>query len=134
MTSSKPYLIRAIYEWIVDNQMTPHLLVDAAPEVVVPREYVENGRIVLNVAPLAVTGLLINNETITFNARFGGRPMNVMVPVDRVLAIYTRENGQGMMFAESEDGDGDEPPPTGGDDDSKDQGGRRKGPSLRVVK
>ena len=135
MTSSRPYLIRAIYEWIVDNDITPHLLVDAAAEVVVPREYVENGRIVLNVAPLAVSGLLISNEAVTFNARFGGRPMNVMIPVDRVLAIYTRENGQGMMFAESEDGD--EPPPSGGDDDGgggKGEGGRRKGPSLRVVK
>ncbi|MBK1672535.1 ClpXP protease specificity-enhancing factor [Ectothiorhodospira shaposhnikovii] len=134
MTSSRPYLIRAIYEWIVDNDMTPHLLVDAAAEVMVPRDYVENGRIVLNVAPLAVSGLLISNEAVTFNARFGGRPMNVMIPIDRVLAIYTRENGQGMMFAESEDGD--EPPPSGGDDGpgDKGEGGHRKGPSLRVVK
>ncbi|MBK1692702.1 ClpXP protease specificity-enhancing factor [Ectothiorhodospira mobilis] len=135
MTSSRPYLIRAIYEWIVDNGLTPHLLVDAAQDVVVPREYVEAGRIVLNVAPMAVNGLHIGNEEVTFSARFGGRPMNVQVPVERVLAIYTRENGQGMMFAEPEEGDGgDEPPPEGGDGPDGGDGGGRKGPSLRVVK
>ncbi|MFP4079257.1 MAG: ClpXP protease specificity-enhancing factor [Ectothiorhodospira sp.] len=136
MTSSRPYLLRAIYEWIVDNGLTPHLLVDAAQDVVVPRDYVEAGRIVLNVAPMAVNGLNIDNDEVTFSARFGGRPMNVQVPVDRVLAIYTRENGQGMMFAEPEDG-GDEPPPEGGEGPSgsgSEGGGGKKGPSLRVVK
>jgi stringent starvation protein B len=136
MTSSRPYLIRAIYEWIADNDMTPHLLVDAAPEVVVPREYVEAGRIVLNVAPMAVNALNIGNDEVTFSARFGGRPMNVIIPVDRVLAIYTRENGQGMMFAES--GDGEDPPPEGGGEDggpsTGESGPQKKGPSLRVVK
>ena len=128
MTSSRPYLIRAIYSWIVDNQMTPHLLVDAADDVVVPLEYVEAGRIVLNVAPMAVNGLAMENDQVSFSARFAGRPMNVFVPVERVLAIYARENGQGMMFNPQ---DGDEPPPG---EEAGDKPAPKSGPSLRVVK
>lgn len=128
MTSSRPYLIRAIYEWIVDNQLTPHLLVDAAEDVTVPRDYVENGRIVLNVAPMAVSALQMGNEEISFSARFGGRPMNICIPIPRVQAIYARENGQGMMFPAQEEGD----PPPG--EEEGDTPAPRKGPSLRVVK
>ncbi len=107
MTSSRPYLIRAMYDWIVDNDMTPYLLVDAAKdEVVVPRQYVENGRIILNIAPSAVNSLSLGNEEITFKARFGGAAMEVMLPVSAVMAIYARENGQGMMFSESDEGGG----------------------------
>jgi stringent starvation protein B len=99
MTSSKPYLIRALYEWILDNQMTPHLLVDANyPAAQVPLEFVTNGQIVLNVLPSAVHGLVIGNDWITFNARFGGIAREVMVPTEAVLGIFTRENQQGMMF------------------------------------
>lgn len=99
MTSSKPYLIRAIYEWILDNQMTPHLVVDASfPNTLVPMEFVENSRIVLNISPGAVNGLVIGNEWVQFNARFSGTAKEVMVPSEAVLGIFTRENGQGMVF------------------------------------
>lgn len=127
MSSSRPYLIRAIYQWIVDNGMTPYLLVDAGDEdMAIPRQYVEDGKIVLNIAPMAVRGLTLGNEEIEFNARFGGQPMEVVIPIANVLATYARENGQGMMFQDEND---DRPPPTGGDD--KEDSGR---PSLRVVK
>ncbi len=111
MTSSRPYLIRAMYDWIVDNGMTPHLLVDAEREgVIVPRQYVENGRIILNIAPSAVASLSLGNERIEFNARFGGAPMKVDLPVEAVMAIYVRENGQGMMFSEEGDDTSPQPP------------------------
>ena len=108
MTPSRPYLIRAMYQWIVDNGLTPHLLVDASSDTVaVPRQYMEDGKIVLNIGPMAVEALTLGNEDISFNARFNGEPMSVRVPIQYVLAIYTRENGQGMMFGD----DNDEPPP-----------------------
>ena len=108
MTPSRPYLIRAMYQWIVDNGVTPHLLVDASSDTVeVPRQYMEDGKIVLNIGPMAVEALTLGNEDISFNARFNGEPMSVRVPIQYVLAIYTRENGQGMMFGD----DNDEPPP-----------------------
>lgn len=129
MTSNRPYLIRALYEWLVDNQLTPHLLVDAAKEdVVVPTQFVEEGRIVLNVTPTAVRGLELGNDFITFNARFGGTPMDVVVPPDAVLGIYARENGRGMLFPDDPQGDGDDTPP---DDDPKPP---RDRPTLKVVK
>jgi len=132
MTSSRPYLVRAIYQWIVDNGLTPHLLVDAGnDDVLVPTQYIEGGRIVMNIAPMAVQGLTLGNEEVTFSARFGGKPMSVQVPVRRVLAIYTRENGQGMMFTD----EGDSGPSPGGPSDGGDgpqDGG--KGSHLRVVK
>jgi len=107
MTSHRPYLLRALYEWIADNGLTPHLLVDATrPGVQVPRHAVKDGRIVLNVAQRAVAGLEMTNDTIRFSARFGGVSHGVSVPVGAVLAIYARENGQGMALpAESEDAD-----------------------------
>ena len=109
MTPSRPYLIRAMYQWIVDNGMTPHLLIDASDDVVqVPQQFIENGKIVLNIAPMAVRTLTLGNEEVSFNARFGGSAMRVAVPIQHVLAIYARENGQGMMFGE-EDG---QPPPS----------------------
>jgi stringent starvation protein B len=127
MTSSRPYLIRAIYQWIVDNGLTPYILVDASDEeMMIPRQYVEDGKIVLNIAPMAIRSLTLGNDEITFNARFGGQPMEVAIPVSQVLATYARENGQGMMFQDEED---KQPPPTSGGD-GKDSGR----PSLRVVK
>jgi stringent starvation protein B len=127
MTSSRPYLIRAIYQWIVDNGLTPYILVDASDEdMVIPRQYVEDGKIVLNIAPMAIRSLTLGNDEITFNARFGGQPMEVAIPVSQVLATYARENGQGMMFQDEED---KQPPPSSGGD-GKDSGR----PSLRVVK
>lgn len=99
MTASKPYLIRAIFEWILDNQMTPHLVVDANyPGVSVPMEFVDDGRIVLNISPGAVQGLLIGNDWIEFNARFNGIAREVLLPAEAVVGIFTRENGQGMVF------------------------------------
>lgn len=101
MTSHRPYLLRALYEWIADNGMTPHLLVDATrPHVQVPVHAVKDGRIVLNVAERAVAGLQMSNDVIRFSARFGGVSHAVSVPVSAVLAIYARETGQGMALPE----------------------------------
>ncbi len=126
MTPSRPYLIRALYEWILDNGMTPYVLVDVtSDEVIVPQQYVENGRIVLNVNPSAVQNLQLGNELLELDARFSGQPMHVSVPVMSVMAIYARENGKGMVFTE-EDGGG-EPPPEPEKEETK-------RPALRVVK
>lgn len=101
MTSHRPYLLRALYEWIADNGMTPHLLVDASgPTVQVPRSAVKDGKIVLNVAERAVQRLEMGNDVIQFSARFGGVSQAVSVPVSAVLAIYARETGQGMALPE----------------------------------
>jgi stringent starvation protein B len=129
MSSNRPYLIRALYEWLVDNHQTPYFLVDAErDDTVVPRDFVEDGRIVLNLSPNAVRDLDLGNEWIRFDARFSGRSMEVIVPPDAVLGVYSRENGQGMLFPEAEppgDNDDEPPePPSGG-------GGR---PTLKVVK
>jgi len=98
-SSNKPYLIRALYEWILDNQGTPHLIVNADyPGVQVPREHVNNGEIVLNVSPHAVQGLVLENEEVHFNARFSGVARVIRVPVAAILAIIARENAQGMAF------------------------------------
>lgn len=130
MTSSRPYLIRALYEWIVENTCTPHLIVDAVqPGVEVPRSYVRDGKIVLNVAPRAVTDLVLGNDAIAFSARFGGTPMAVSIPIAAVEGIYARENGQGMVFPAEDP----EPPPA-----SDASGATRPvpagGPRLRVIK
>lgn len=103
MTSNRPYFLRALNEWILDNGMTPHLLVDAEfPGAMVPRRFVQDGRIVLNISPAAVQGLVLGLEEIVFSARFSGKPENIRVPVAGVLAIYARENGKGMIFPEEE--------------------------------
>lgn len=95
----RPYLLRAFYEWLLDNQLTPHLVVDVTlPGVLVPMEYARDGQIVLNIAPRAVGNLELANEEVSFNARFGGVPRQVSVPMAAVLAIYARENGAGTMF------------------------------------
>jgi stringent starvation protein B len=126
MTSSRPYLIRALHEWVLDNDMTPYLLVDATQEGVdVPRQSVQDGKIILNISPQAVQGLVLSNDRVEFNARFGGVSSYISVPVAAVLAIYARENGRGMVFAEEE---GDGGPPEGPDDEPP------KRPSLKVVK
>jgi len=101
MTSSRPYLLRALNEWIVDNSLTSHIVVDANQDnVVVPLDYVESGKIVLNVSPFAVQNLAIDNEFVTFSARFSGKAMSISVPINAVMAIYAKENGQGMVFAD----------------------------------
>ena len=96
--STKPYLIRAIYDWCTDAGFTPYIAVAVDEGVRVPAEFVANGEIVLNVSALATTRLLIDNEAISFQARFGGVPREVYVPMGRVIAVYARENGQGMAF------------------------------------
>jgi len=99
MTSLKPYLIRSIYEWIIDNHLTPHLLVDAENfDSVLPEDYIEEGKIVLNVRPEAIQGLVLGNEEIQFDARFSVQPIHIVTPVAAILAIYARENGRGMVF------------------------------------
>jgi stringent starvation protein B len=146
MTSHRPYLLRALAEWIADNDMTPHLLVDATQAgVQVPASAVKDGRVVLNIAQRAVANLTIGNDAVSFSARFGGVSYPVMVPISAVLAIYSRETGQGMALPEDvgaasgassaaaadvelDDASGDapitpdDPPPAG------------KRPHLRIVK
>lgn len=103
MTSNRPYLVRALYEWILDNGLTPHLLVDASrPGAVLPAQFVQDGKIVLNIGPSAVRALVLGNERISFNARFGGVAMDVTVPAEAVMGIYARENGRGMLFPDEE--------------------------------
>jgi stringent starvation protein B len=133
LPSTRPYLIRALYEWCSDNGFTPYVAVKVDQSVQVPREYVQGGEIVLNVSMDATSSLKLGNEFIEFKARFGGKPRDIMVPIERVMAIYARENGQGMAFPVSDDeaaasatlsavtvqdapvGEGDEPtPPTPG--------------------
>ncbi|MGH8506662.1 MAG: ClpXP protease specificity-enhancing factor [Stenotrophobium sp.] len=101
--SRRPYLIRAIHQWATDNRYTPHLLVAADyPGVVVPREFVQENRITLNIGPMAVQALDIGAEPIWFSARFGGHPFEVQVPTGAVLAIFAKENGEGVVFGEVE--------------------------------
>lgn len=124
MTPLKPYLIRSIYEWILDNELTPHLLVDAEAEgTTLPQDSIEDGKIVLNVRPQAIQGLTLGNEHIEFNARFGGNPIHIVVPIQAIMAIYAKENGKGMIF-DQEDSGNDEPPPPK----------KSNKPQLRVVK
>lgn len=126
MTSSRPYLVRAIHEWIVDNSLTPQLLVDAQTTGAhVPMDYIQDGKIVLNISATAVRDFQISNEYLTFSARFSGKPFSIEVPIKAVLAVYAAENGVGMAFKGEDD---DNVPPEGPDD-----GGPVR-PSLRVVK
>jgi stringent starvation protein B len=138
MTSNRPYLLRAIYDWITDNQLTPYVLVDATVEGVrVPPQVVKNGQVVLNLAMRAVANLELGNDYIHFQARFSGVSQAIRIPVQAVLALYAQENGQGMMFPAEE---GDPPPPAPGPDDSgpgpsgESQDKPRRSPHLRVVK
>lgn len=125
MTSLKPYLIRSIYEWIIDNDLTPHLLVDAQNgNAILPQQFIEDGKIILNIRPQAIQGLSLGNDYIEFNARFSGISMHIVTPVAAVMAIYAKENGKGMVF-DQEETEGDDTPP------------EKKPPSkptLRVVK
>jgi stringent starvation protein B len=125
MTPLKPYLIRSIYEWINDNQLTPHLLVNAEyPGVSLPTDFIEDGRIVLNIRPAAIQGLVLDNDEVQFNARFSGKPMRINVPIPAILAIYAKENGRGMVF-DPEDSEDTPPPP---------EKKPPQRPQLRVVK
>ncbi|MGM0702673.1 MAG: ClpXP protease specificity-enhancing factor [Pseudomonadota bacterium] len=99
MLSSRPYLARGLYEWLLDNEQTPYVVVDAEQSgVKVPRQFVQNGQIVLNVGPTAVRDLVIDNACLSFHASFGGQAMQVVVPTSALVAIYARETGVGMVF------------------------------------
>lgn len=146
LTSRRPYLIRALYDWVLDNDLTPHLLVAAdAAGVDVPREFVtDDGKITVNVSPGAVRALSLGNDLITFSARFSGANYNVAVPPGAVLALYARENGEGMLFGEVEEPSeapaelasdtdtADASSPTGEDDSVAEA--RKKRSHLKVVK
>lgn len=126
MTSRRPYLVRAIYEWLCDNGLTCHVLVNAEyPGVEVPWDFVEKGQIILNVAPSAVANFVVENTGLYFSARFAGQPMNIVVPINAVLAVFARENGEGMVF---------EPVLPPEEPDPQGPGEATKGPALRVVK
>jgi stringent starvation protein B len=137
MKSSRPYLVRALYEWIVDNDCTPHLLVNAEfAGVQVPAGFASDGQIVLNVSPSAVRHLHMDNEAISFEGRFAGVPQSLYIPSGAVLAIYARENGQGMVFevesAALEEEDVAEADDQGPPDSEPPRPSGR--PSLKVVK
>ena len=132
MSSNRPYLLRALYEWIGDNDMTPHLLVDATREgVQVPSSTIKDGRVVLNIAARAVAQLDLGNREVRFKARFGGVSQSVVVPLAAILAIYAQETGQGMMLPEDGGRMAEEAP-----DDSPEppEDGPKRGGHLRVVK
>ena len=130
----RPYLLRAMQAWIVDNGHTPHVVVDASkPGVDVPAQYVRDGKIVLNISPTAVSHLEIGNETLAFHARFSGAVYRISVPLRAVLGIYARETGRGMIFSEEDAGGApEEPPPRPGGDGSTAPKGRKA--KLKVVK
>lgn len=135
MTSSQPYLIRGIYDWVIDNGFTPYLLVNAENDyAIIPRDFVEDGKIVLNINPSAISDLQLGNDYIMFNARFSGKAMEVSVPVVAVLAIYARENGQGMMFDENNSSLPPTPPEGGTPPNQSQQPKKSQKPQLKVVK
>lgn len=132
MTPNKPYMIRAIHEWILDNDCTPYLVIAADfPGVEVPRQFVRDGQITLNIAPTAVRDLELDNNLVEFSARFGGVPTQLRAPMPAIMAIFAKENGQGMGFDVEPPTD---PPPDPDGDGGDDDGEAPKKPSLRVVK
>lgn len=129
MSPSRPYMLRALYEWILDNDCTPYVLVNAAyPGTVVPEGFVEDSQIVLNLAPSAIRALEMDNDKLCFDGRFGGVAQQVWIPIAAVMAIYARENGQGMVF---ELEPASPPPPEDDTPPTPPSGGK---PSLKVVK
>lgn len=129
MTSSRPYFIRALHEWIVDNTLTPHLMVDASlPGVNVPQQHVKDGKIVLNISPTAIINLSMTNDWVNFDARFSGVTHRIRIPVRAITAIYALENGRGMMFDQDDADDEGEPP----ENQPPTQTSGR--PSLKVIK
>jgi stringent starvation protein B len=134
MTSTKPYLIRAFYEWILDNNLTPYILVNAEkPGVLVPQQHIKDGQIIFNISPGIVQSLIINNEIFEFKARFSGILKHIYGPTHAIMAIYAKENGRGMAFDAEEDddnNDGDIPPES--QPPNKPTTGKK--PNLTVVK
>ena len=145
MTSNKPYLIRALYEWLVDNDATPYIMVDTTqPGVMIPPGIDRDGQVVLNIAMRAVQGLDLANGHITFSARFSGATHNIYIPMRAVMAIYSKEDGEGMMFAEEANAsaevapaEGDEAKPdteAGSTPAAPGKNGKSARPGLKIVK
>lgn len=132
MTSVRPYLIRAFFQWILDNTLTPYILVNAEmPNAHVPKEHVKNGQIIFNITPGLVDKLDISTDCLQFSARFSGVKRDIYIPISAVLAIYAKENGRGMVFDQEEEadgGDGNNEPPT------PDIPPQKKKPKLSIVK
>ena len=160
MTPKRPYILRALYEWLIDNELTPHIVVDAEwPYIQVPQQYVQDGQIVLNIAPGALQGLQMGNEEVRFFARFQGKEQRVLIPMGALLAIYAKENGAGTIFEPEEaylleiqdehqgengialattDSSADSNNNANADKDDSDESSsktsKKKSPSLRIVK
>ena len=146
-TSNKPYLLRAIYDWVLDNDATPHILISTIDSRVdVPQQFVEDDKIILNISPSAASNMLIDNDGISFSARFGGKPFTIYSPIEFVLALYASETGEGMSFElealddTPPDGPDDQPPSPKSVPDShvspskKESNKTKKRPTLKVVK
>ena len=137
ISPTRPYLVRAIYEWINDNAFTPYLLINAEEKgVFVPQQYIKDGQIVLNIAPHAVHQLLMDNTAIGFSARFGGVPQQVYVPMRAIMGLYARENGQGLFFdvneyAQETDDDTNPSPETTSSPETETPPAKK--PSLRIL-
>ncbi|CCQ10364.1 Stringent starvation protein B [Pseudoalteromonas luteoviolacea B = ATCC 29581] len=137
MTPNRPYLMRAFYDWIVDNQCTPHIVVNADyAGVEVPVQFVQDGQIVLNISPSAVTQFSLDKHALSFSARFSGQPMQVYVPMGALLAIYARENGEGTVFTAESFDEPDPTPESAQPDEAKTQEKpeKKKGAHLRIIK
>ncbi|PHQ73099.1 MAG: ClpXP protease specificity-enhancing factor [Idiomarina sp.] len=139
MTPKRPYLLRALYDWIVDNQLTPHLVVDATiVGTKVPQQFVKDGQITLNISPSAVVGLQLLDDAIRFNARFSGQPMEVIVPMTAALALFARENGAGAMFEAEPQLDkmpvDETPEESSGGTGQSEEKNKSKRPNLKVIK
>ena len=131
MTSSKPYLIRALYEWLLDNQATPYMLADTShPDVMIPRGIASDGKVVLNLAPSAINNLEMTNDYVSFSARFNGVAQDIYCPIASILAIYARENGEGMMFNPESEKAGQANNVAEGTDKAK----KPNRPGLKVIK
>lgn len=144
MTPRRPYLLRALLDWIIDNQQTPYLLVQVDGSVTVPISFVQDGRIVLNLSPMAIRNLVIGNEEITFDGRFSGQSFLVHIPMRAAIAIYSKESGEGMIFEpefteadtadDSRNGLKDAPSPTSAPDSGRKPLSRSESSHLKVVK
>ena len=134
--SVRPYLLRGFFDWVVDNDLTPYLIVDAGQDgVEVPAQAVTDGKIVLNISPTATRGLELGNDFVQFGARFSGVHRDIQVPVGAVLAIYAKENGRGITFSDMDDDGGAAPPTSPSDDNNQGNPGQSGSrPTLRLVK
>jgi len=134
-SSNKPYLLRAIYEWVVDNEGTPHVVLFADnPQVMVPQQYIDNGKIILNISPSAAEELLIDDEGLSFKARFGGSPYEIFSPMNAVMSLYASETGEGMSFDIENEIPPDDTPPKPSGPKSLDKAKPAKKPTIKPNK